>query len=93
MCCHILSSTSVKISSLLCNSLVICRFADGSVAALEEFIKEAVTAPTGKDTGANSTHARAIDCVDARSLPYEDFVAKYMQPNHPVLIQASLVKF
>ena len=65
-----------------------CRFADGSVATLEDFIQEAAAASNWKDAEGNAD-AAIVDRVHARLLPYDEFVAKYMQPNRPVLIQAS----
>lgn len=64
------------------------RFTDGSVGILEDFVQEAAMASMGI-TAETSADAMTIDRRHADSLHYEEFLARYMQPNRPVLIQAS----
>ena len=72
----------------LSHQISVCRFADGSIETLEDFVQETTVACTWEDAEANSD-TTTIDRVHAELLHYDEFVVKYMQPNYPVLIQAS----
>ena len=64
-----------------------CRFDSGAIAALEEFVQEHVEDSDATAPNPDVEHHGGIDRRHTNEMTYDEFVAKYMRPNRPVLIQ------
>lgn len=63
-----------------------CRYIDGSMATLEAYVKELAPSCTCTSPIAGPSPTE-VERINASDLTYDAFVAKYMEPNIPVIIK------
>ena len=66
-----------------------CRFDDGSIELLEDFVRKADDAGPACNGAGTHYWETAVDVRHVQEFSYDAFVAEYMLRNRPVLIKAS----